>query len=87
MAFYELEPFGDVRADLRAGMIASPLLNIQLSKNAKRTSPSDWIYQSDPSEPQTPEQMKMILKGLADAAKSQETRKAKRLQTRRREPK
>ena len=68
MAKYNISPFGAVRDDLRAGMIASPLINIQLAKGETRTKPGDWILDKEPEEPQDPATMAVILKGLAHRA-------------------
>lgn len=43
--FYEQYPFGELRADMRAGMVASPILNAVLGTAGVKSSskPSDWI--------------------------------------------
>jgi hypothetical protein len=74
MAYYELEPFGEERADLRAGSIAAPLLNLWLSE-AKMKDAKDWIMHSDDLvedddlDEQDEEDMKAVLKAFAAAAK------------------
>jgi hypothetical protein len=71
MAYYNIEPFGPEREDLRAGTIASPLLNIWLKKGSKKTKASDWIMRfgpAEPSGPQDPEKMKAFLKAFANRA-------------------
>lgn len=42
-AFYKLEPFGEERADLRSGIVASILVNTNLKKGAKATTPLDFM--------------------------------------------
>ena len=42
MAFYQLEPFGDFRADLRSAIIASTLANAHRSKEGKPFTPEDF---------------------------------------------
>ena len=81
----KLDPFGEERKDLRAGTVASPLINIQLAKGAERTKPSDWIcdFDKEPPPPQSPEQQKAILKGLAMGMKRQAERKVKKPRRRR----
>lgn len=43
--FYSIEPFGEIRDDLRAGVIASAVVNVQLSKKDrnKAKSPNDFV--------------------------------------------
>jgi len=43
MAFYQLEPFGDMRADLRSGVIASTFANANRAKHARAFSPEDFM--------------------------------------------
>ncbi len=50
MAFYELEPFGDARADLRAGIIASTLANVNRGKETKAFTPQDFMLFTDEIE-------------------------------------
>lgn len=41
--YYNTEPFGEERADLRMGILASTLVNIQMPKNSRRTKPADFM--------------------------------------------
>ena len=43
MAFYQLEPFGDFRADLRSAIVASTLANAHRSKEGKPFTPEDFM--------------------------------------------
>lgn len=44
MAFYKLEPFGDERADLRAGVVAATIVNVhRTSKNDPIAQPMDFM--------------------------------------------
>ncbi len=43
MAYYQVEPFGEERADLRAGIVASTLVNINRRKGAKLSKPTDFL--------------------------------------------
>jgi hypothetical protein len=48
MEFYRLEPFGEERADLRAGIIASTIANVnRSSRTAKAFSPKDFMPDFD----------------------------------------
>ena len=74
-AYFNLEPWGEERADLRAGMSTAPLLNLWIKKGKRRAKPSDWIMRFGPKEPQDPEEMAMMLRGLAAAAKAANKRR------------
>ena len=43
MAFYQLEPFGDYRADYRAGVVASTFANAHRAKDASPFRPEDFM--------------------------------------------
>jgi hypothetical protein len=43
MAYYSLEPFGDSRADLRTGIVASLIANIHRGKDQKPYKPEDFM--------------------------------------------
>lgn len=55
MAYYELEPFGDERADLRQAMTTSAVHNsIQAqTKHPKWTKPEDFMPFSEKAQPKT----------------------------------
>jgi hypothetical protein len=52
-AYYELEPFGQARGDLQAGIVASTVVNLFRSEDAKPVGPSDFLLKIDPT-PATP---------------------------------
>lgn len=41
--YYRLEPFGEERADLRAGIVASTIANCHVGKRGKAFKPSDFM--------------------------------------------
>jgi len=43
MAYYELEPFGEERADLRAGIIAATIANVNRSKKQRAFQPAQFM--------------------------------------------
>lgn len=43
MAYYQLEPFGEERDDLRSGIIASTIANANRGKGQKPFKPSDFM--------------------------------------------
>jgi len=56
-AFYEIDPFGDQRGDIQAGVIASTAANLKRDKKSKPFTPQDFMlfnkkpeYQIDESE-------------------------------------
>lgn len=46
-AYYDLEPFGDMRADYRTGLLASMIANIFRRKGDKPLLPTDFMLHSD----------------------------------------
>lgn len=70
-AFYGLEPWGDERADLRAGIIASTQANCHRDpKSGKPFKPADFMPDYGKparSRKQTPQEMHSILKSFAAA--------------------
>lgn len=43
MAYYALEPFGEERGDMRAGIVASTLYNVHRGKNTRAATPEDFM--------------------------------------------
>ncbi len=43
MVVYSIEPFGDERADLRAGIVASTVVNVNRGKRGHRAKPTDFM--------------------------------------------
>lgn len=43
MAFYEIEPFGDGRADIRSGIIASTIANVHRKKSRAAYKTKDFL--------------------------------------------
>lgn len=43
MAYYRVSPFGDERADLRMGILASLLANVYRKKGVKAFAPRDFM--------------------------------------------
>ena len=51
MAYYEVNPFGSVRDDLQAGIVASTIANVNRGKNDKSFTPSDFMpYMDKPQQ-------------------------------------
>lgn len=49
--FYaQIEPFGEDRADFRAGVIASTFYNMNRGKNAEALKPSDFMHFAEKPE-------------------------------------
>lgn len=62
VAYNEIEPFGEARADLRAGIVASTIANVNRPKNSRALRPGDFMPDFTPREPQTTESMVQVLK-------------------------
>lgn len=74
MAYDRLEPFGEERADLRAGVVASVIANVNRGKKGKAYSPQDFTLKFGEQEAEEPykqstEEMKKIMMGMAEATK------------------
>lgn len=68
-AFYGLHPFGEDRADLRMGILASLTANINRDKKRKAFAPQDFMPfcaapESDLIEPKTPEEEARAVEAL-----------------------
>jgi len=67
MAYYELEPFGEERADLRAAIIACTLANIWRGKGQRSLKPHDFMPDFDKpgktrgTKQQTTEEMRAVM--------------------------
>lgn len=54
MAYDQMEPFGDMRGDLQAGIIASTIANFAGKISKKEVNPSDFMpFLVKPQEPVT----------------------------------
>lgn len=63
--FYTLEPWGEWRNDLRAGMMVAPIINMFSSKGSKKAKPNDWVMRFEPLPEQSIEEMKFVLMAFA----------------------
>ena len=78
LAYDKLEPFGEARADLRAGMMTAPLYNILASKETPVAHVEQWLIKFgmeaedlslEEVEEQDPADMAKILQRLASRSK------------------
>lgn len=61
MAYYQVEPFGEARDDLRMGMICSTIANVNRGKNGRVYKPEDFIPRFDRPKQQTwQEQLRIV---------------------------
>lgn len=78
MAYAGLEPFGEERADLRAGIVASTVANAARDPKTQRDpfTPQEFMPKFETREPteQTPEQMLSIVELLNAAFGGQDLR-------------
>lgn len=68
-AFYALEPWGTDADDMRAGIVASTIANVNRDPKKQRRpfQPSDFIPRREPKAEQTPEEQARILQQWARA--------------------
>lgn len=60
MAFARLEPFGEERADLRAGIIAATVANVNRGKKDKPLRAQDFMPKFDEVEDDMPDWERML---------------------------
>ena len=63
MAYYELEPFGHVRTDLNAGIIAATIANVNRGKQGQAYRPADFMPYMENGQ-QSENDMKAILNSM-----------------------
>lgn len=59
VAYDRIEPFGEVRADLRSGIVASVIANANSSRHTFRAS--EFMPRFEPPKPQTDEEQIQIV--------------------------
>jgi hypothetical protein len=64
MAYYSIDPFGEVRADYRMAMSCCLLANINRGKG-QPFKVSDFMPEFGPKKEQTVDEMKALLMGMA----------------------
>ena len=72
-AYYIIEPWGEQKADVRTGIIASTIANVNRGKNAKAFTYNDFILKSKlefehnarQRKKQSSEQLSSVLMGMA----------------------
>lgn len=69
-AYYGLEPWGEQRADLRAGIIAATAAAPWRKAGSPPPRPTDYMprFEAGPGAPQSDEQMGQALRALAERA-------------------
>ena len=75
-AEYQLDPWGDERADLRMGIIACTIANVNRAKG-KAFKPGDFMPEFDKrlKQRQTPEEMAAVMTRFASLHNAHEARK------------
>lgn len=76
-AYYQLEPWGEERADLRAGIIASTIANVNRGKGQRAFTPSDFMPEFNPKPKQrmSAEQMAAVMTKFTRLHNAREARK------------
>ena len=58
IAYYEMDPWGDERADLRNAMMCATMANIHRKKGSRRITIGDFMPRFGEKQEQDPEQMR-----------------------------
>ena len=68
MAYFSIEPFGEERGDLRAGVVASTFANVMCS-GSQKFQPQDFLLEfgGEPKPPMSLDGMKKTFKAAAIA--------------------
>jgi hypothetical protein len=61
MAYYNIEPFGPEREDLRAGIVACTIANVNRGKGTRSMKPSDFVPKFGGKSRQSESEMEMRL--------------------------
>ncbi|MCL5995491.1 MAG: DUF4035 domain-containing protein [Chloroflexi bacterium] len=79
MAYYNLEPFGEERADLRMAMLASLIANVNRDprKHSKPFEPKDFMPKFGEETHQTPEEQLAFVEMLNEAFGGRDLRPGK----------
>jgi hypothetical protein len=64
MAYYQLEPFGEERADYRQAITSQILANVNLPKGKRPYDVEEFLVVKPVRQPKTAEQMMDMLKSL-----------------------
>ncbi len=59
IAYYRMEPWGEDRADLRSGIVASTMANINRKKGASPFKPEDFMPRFDKKKETVPDTQKI----------------------------
>lgn len=73
MAMYEIDPFGEMRDDLRAGCIAATQYNLQRGRGAKAMKIADFLPDFAPKKRQTAQDMANLFGMFAEATNARIT--------------
>ena len=63
-AYYNIEPFGEYRADIRSAIIACVLANVNRGKNTPAFKVDDFMPKFDPPRQMSNDEIRNVLKGL-----------------------
>lgn len=58
--FYILEPFGPIREDHRAGIVAATIANVFKKKSATNITPADFFPEFNPGRQNWQEQLEIV---------------------------
>lgn len=69
MVYYQIEPFGEERADIRQAITSCLLANIHRGKNQRAFNINEFMAVRPVRKPQSMDEMKKLLKVYCDARK------------------
>ena len=67
-AYYEIEPWGEARADYRNGILAATVANVNRDPHTRAYEPQDFMPDFDPT-PQTWQEQKAMFEALTAGVK------------------
>lgn len=70
MAFWQIEPWGEERADRRAATVAATVANVHRPKGRRAYKAEDFMPHYGPRRPQTWQEQLEIVKGIHNALRS-----------------
>ena len=67
LAFYSVEPFGELRADFRSAVVACTIANSNRGKG-KAYKPNDFMPNFEEKKPMTGDEIKSVLMGVSNGS-------------------
>ena len=79
MAFYSLEPWGNVQDEYQAGIVSATIANVNRKKGSKAYRATDFFpIRGEKKKAQSQEELKSVLIGLVKSTKGKKRAKKKK---------